>query len=238
MTTPRRLAVAGLLTLALTGCGAGLEAQTYQSRTVADATNANLGSLTVRNVSVVAPAGGYTYAAGTDARGVFTVTNTGTEDDRLVEITSPAAGEVVLLSGGAPAEVDVPARGTTGGTASFILRGLTGPLVTGEIVTMTFRFERGGDLEVTVPIATNGRPDRPVYTGEEGSEEGEPALQGPAGGHHGGEEAEGEEGSAERGEGEEGSAEAGEGEGAAEGAAEAEESGAPAAPAASPSAAG
>ncbi|MCW2614014.1 MAG: hypothetical protein JWN08_1008 [Frankiales bacterium] len=181
---PLRLGAAGLLALALTGCGAGLEAQTYQTRTVADATNANLGTLSVRNLAVRPPAGGRVHEAGSDARGSFTVANTGTEPDVLLEITSPAASEVVLLSGGAPKELDVPARGTTGSEGSFILRGLTSDVGTGEVVTVTMRFERAGTLEAIVPVQTSGRTDRPARTGEPGSEEGEPALQGPAGGHH------------------------------------------------------
>ncbi|MBC7373289.1 MAG: hypothetical protein H7323_04800, partial [Frankiales bacterium] len=102
--------------------------------------------------------------------------------DQLVAITSPA-GQVVLLQDGAPTALAVPATGGTGERGSFILRGLTAPLVTGEYVTMTFRFATAGTVQVLVPVATTGRSNRPGRTGEPGSEEGEPALQGPAGGH-------------------------------------------------------
>jgi hypothetical protein len=68
---------------------------------------------------------------------------------------------------------------------------LTEELREGEYTTLTFRFERNGSIEVPVPVRSPGRTDRPVYTGGEG-EEGEPALQAPAGGH-GGEEAGGDE---------------------------------------------
>lgn len=211
----RRLALTGLLALSLTGCGAGLDAYTYQERTVADATNVNVGTLAVRNISILPPAGGRLYETGGEARGVFTVANTGSEADRLVEASSPAASEVVLVQDGKPTEIEVPPRGTTGGTSTFILRGLTADLGTGEFVPMTFRFERSGTIETLVPVALTGRTDRPAKTGEPGSEEGEPALQGPAGGHHDekGEGAEGDQeggGEAERGASEEGQAGAGE----------------------------
>jgi len=64
-----------------------------------------------------------------------------------------------------------------------VLRDLTKDLVTGEYVRLTFRFERAGSTDVLVPAATTGRAGRPILTGEPGSKEGEPALQGPAGGH-------------------------------------------------------
>ena len=83
-----RPAVTGLvaltLTAALAGCGAGLQAQTYQTRTAADASNVNVGTLAVRNVSVLPPAGGRTYAAGEDARGIFRVANAGSQPDECI----------------------------------------------------------------------------------------------------------------------------------------------------------
>ena len=182
MTTPRLLAASGLLALSLTGCGAGLDAQTYQTRTVGDASNVDLGPLAVRNIAVNAPTGGFTYPAGADARGVFSVADKGTEGDTLLEVTSDAAAEVVVLQDGAPTELEVPPGGSTGEGAGFVLRELTGDLITGEYVTLTFRFERAGTFDVLAPVATNGRAGRPALTGEPGSEEGEPALQAPTGG--------------------------------------------------------
>ena len=183
MNSPRLLAVTGLLVLALSGCGAGLDAQTYQTRTVGDASNVDLGPLAVRNIAVNPPSGGFTHPAGSDVRGVFLVANRSDEPDTLLEITSDAAAEVVVLQDGAPAELAIPASGSTEGSAGFVLRDLAEDLVTGEYVMLTLRFERAGSLDVLVPVATNGRAGRPIFTGEPGSEEGEPALQGPAGGH-------------------------------------------------------
>ena len=183
MNSPRLLAVTGLLVLALSGCGAGLDAQTYQTRNVGDASNVDLGPLAVRNITVNPPSGGFTHPAGSDVRGVFLVANRSNEPDTLLEITSDAAAEVAVLQDGAPAELAIPAGGSTEGSAGFVLRDLAEDLVTGEYVMLTFRFERAGSLDVLVPVATNGRAGRPILTGEPGSEEGEPALQGPAGGH-------------------------------------------------------
>ena len=183
MNSPRLLAVTGLLALALSGCGAGLDAQTYQTRNVGDASNVDLGSLAVRNITVNPPSGGFTHPAGSDVRGVFRVANRSDKPDTLLEITSDAAAEAVVLQDGAPAELVIPANGSTEGSAGFVLRDLAEDLVTGEYVKLTLRFERAGSLDVLVPVATTGRAGRPILTGEPGSEEGEPALQGPAGGH-------------------------------------------------------
>lgn len=184
MTHHRRLALLALpLALALTGCGVGLAPQTYQRRNAADATNVNIGALSVRNIMVSPPPGGRTYPAGSEARGTFRVVNDGAEPDRLLEASTAAAADVVLTEGGAPGGVEVPGLGGTGDGAAFVLRGLTKVLVTGEFVTMTLRFERAGSIDVLVPVAVTGRNQRPGRTGKPGSEEGEPALQGPAGGH-------------------------------------------------------
>ena len=187
----------GLLALAVTAsvaaCGASRSAQTYQERNNAESSNATAGQLALRNVAVEAPPSGKAYEIGEDATVLLTVVSSGEERDRLVEVTSSAAREVVVLAGGREGELVVPPRGSTGSFVTLELRGLTRPLRPGEYVDLAFRFEGNGRAEVLAPIVTTGEADRPIYTGErfEGGEE--PALQAPAGGEHEGEEVEGEE---------------------------------------------
>jgi len=176
------LAVAPLL-LAVAGCGATLDAQTYAPRTAVDSTNATINDIAIRNLRIEPPAGGITLTQGDDAPVSLVVTNTGGEPDQLLSVESPAAQDVALLTGGRPGEFEVPAGGSTQGESSLLLQSLTADLLTGEYVPMTLRFERAGDIEVLVPVATSGRVTRDVFTGEPDSEEGEPALGGPAGGH-------------------------------------------------------
>ena len=179
---------------ALFGCAAGLDAQTYQERNNASSTDARAGALQLRNIAVEAPSSDEGYEVGDDVTVNVTVVNDGDEDDRLVEVTSSAAREVAVLAGGREGELVVPPRGSTGSFVTLELRGLTRPLRPGEYVDLAFRFEGNGSAEVLAPIITTGKTDRPIYTGErfEGGEE--PALQAPAGGHHGeGHEVEGEE---------------------------------------------
>lgn len=191
--TTRRLGT-GLLAVAtalsVSACGAGLDAQTYQQRIQAETSDASVGQLALRNIGVEAPSEGAVYEVGDDATAIITVTNSGDEPDSLVEVTSSAASEVVVLAGGEERDLVVPGLGSTGDFFTLELRGLTRPLRTGEYVDLTFRFEDNGSTQVLAPIALTGQTDRPVYTGEfeEGGEE--PALQGPAGGHGEGEGAE------------------------------------------------
>ena len=210
-----RLPAAGaVLVLALTGCGATLDAQTYQERSQADATNTAVGTIALRGVSVESGGEDRLLEAGEDAEVFLVLTNDDDEDDTLVEVTSPDAEEVELLVDGDPSPdgIEVPRLGSTGDSAGLELVGLTEELREGEYTTLTFRFERNGTVEVPVPVRASGRTDRPVYTGGEG-EEGEPALQAPAGGEEG-EEAGGDEdgAGAEGEEGVVGEAEPGQGE--------------------------
>lgn len=197
--------VAGVLPLSLSACGASMDAMTYQERNSAGSANTSVGAMAVRNLAVQAPRNDRTYEQGTDATATLVLANSADEPDRLVEVTTDAAESVEVLVDGKPGELEVPARGSTADTAELRLVELKQDLREGENVSMTLRFERSGSLDVQVPIGTSDETDRPVYTGEEGGHE--PALQAPAGGHHG--EAEGEDTS--EGEGEEGSAQ-GEGE--------------------------
>ena len=182
----RRLAtgmLAAATVLSLTACGAGRSALTYQERDQGSSVDASADRLDLRGVSVAAPESDEGYEVGDDAVVQLTVTNSSTEDDRLVEVTSSAAREVVVLALGQERDMVVPALGSTGSAVTLELRGLTRPLRPGEYVDLSFRFADNGSVELAAPVSPTGETDRAVYTGErfEGGEE--PALQAPAGGH-------------------------------------------------------
>lgn len=191
--TSRRLAL-GLLAVAtamsVSACGASRDAQTYQARTNAEATGAAVGQLAIRGVAVESPRTAQGYEVGDDAVVTITVVNAGADEDRLVEVTSSAAGEVAVIAGDDEGDLVVPPLGSTGDFVTLELRGLTRALRPGEYVDLSLRFADNGTTDLLVPVMTTGETDRPIYTGErfEGGEE--PALQAPAGGHgedHGGE---------------------------------------------------
>lgn len=178
------LLLAAATALSLTACGASLDAQTYQERNSAESTDEAVGFLAIRNLAVLPPPDGR-YAQGDDALASITVVNEGTEADRLVEVTTPAAREVVTIAGTAEGDLIAPPLGSTGGFVTLELRGLTRELRPAEYIEMTLRFERNGSITTLVPIMTTGEANRPIYTGErfEGGEE--PALQAPTGGKEG-----------------------------------------------------
>lgn len=175
--------------LALTGCGAGFDAQTYQERAVADVTNTAVGALALRGLQV-SPGSDGVLKPGDDADVRIVVVNESAEADRLVEVSSPVAESVDVIEtegGSVVDELEVPALGTTGGSAGLVLRGLTDEVLAGETVELTLRFERNGELTLRVPVATTGE-----YDEERERSENFP-LPGEHGGH-GGEEASSEEG--------------------------------------------
>ena len=151
-------ALALALPLALTGCGANFEAQTYQERTAADGTNSATGAIAIRNLTVLpSDEEERVLAAGDDAEVALTLTNDGAEDDRLVEASSPAAADVEITEGGSPvSSVDLRRLGTTGSELGLTLTGLTEDLRPGQNVDITLRFERNGEVRVTAPVATTG----------------------------------------------------------------------------------
>ena len=193
--TSRRIST-GLLAVAtamsVSACGASLDAQTYQERNNAESSNAAVGQLAIRDVAVAPPRSAKGYEVGDDAIVKITVTNAGTEPDRLIEVTSSAAREVAVIAGEKEGDLVVPPLGSTGSFVTFELRGLTRALRPGEYVDLSLRFADNGTTDLLAPVMTTGEADRPVYTGErfEGGEE--PALQAPAGGHGEDEEHEGE----------------------------------------------
>lgn len=180
---PTAFLLAVLVAVGLSGCGAGFGALTYQERGMGDASNTSVGSLALRNISVLAPDTGNVHEEGESATVTVTVINRADEADRLVSVTTAAAEEVEILSDGEPGLPEIPARGSTRDEVTLVLERLTAPLHTGEYVSLSFAFEVNGTVAVLVPVALTGSTERPVYTGEEGSEEGEPALQAPTGGH-------------------------------------------------------
>jgi periplasmic copper chaperone A len=158
---PATAAVAVALGLALTGCGANFEAQTYQTRAVGDGTNAAVGAIAVRNVTLVAPESGDSYAEGDDAEVLLTLTNDGPDDDRLVEASSPDAEEVEVQQDGSASSggVELPRLSTTANGVSLQLTGLSRDLRPGQYVEITLRFETNGEVTVSAPVATTGEYD-------------------------------------------------------------------------------
>lgn len=148
---------AAVLALALAGCGANFQAQTYQERAVTDGNNAAVGAIAIRNIAVL-PGSDGTVAAGSDALVRMTLTNDGGEDDALVQASSPAAASVDITGpSGTTARLPLPRLGTTGGTAGLVLRGVKESLRSGSTISITLRFERNGEITMSLPVATTAQ---------------------------------------------------------------------------------
>lgn len=184
---------AGALALALSGCGANFQAQTYQERSTSVGNNSAVGAIAIRNIAIV-PSSDGTVAKGSDADVQMTLANDGADDDRLVSATSPAASSVDIVdrrTGTASPDLTVPRLGTTGSTSGLILRSVSSELRSGQTVDLTLRFERNGEVTVTLPVAVTGEFDSTREKSEHFQEPGEsgeqaspsaPAAEGTGGG--------------------------------------------------------
>lgn len=99
--------------------------------------------------------------------GYLTIANTGTADDRLISVSTPAAGRAeihemklegdVMKMNALPEGLAIPA-GTTvklePGGYHLMFMDLTGPFVEGSSVTVTLIFEKAGAVEVQLPVGS------------------------------------------------------------------------------------
>ncbi len=97
--------------------------------------------------------------------GYLTIENTGTEDDRLVSVASPVAGETQIHDMAMEGDVMkmrhledglvIPAGQTVTlepGGLHIMLMQLQGKLVEGETITVTLTFEKAGTVDVQLPV--------------------------------------------------------------------------------------
>ncbi len=186
--TPRRLALAaGAALLLLTGCGTGLQAQTYLEKSTAESTNDAIGFLAIRNLAVLGPPVGTAWPAGSDAAAKITVVNEGGEEDRLLTASTPAAAAVRVV--GPSPTLTVPPLGTSAPGSGLSLEGLTADLPGGTYIEMTLSFERNGSKTMLVPvqIVPDQVPrEKNDYHVAETDSEGDPVVEEPEGAEQGG----------------------------------------------------
>ena len=156
------LATAGLLAA---GCSAGQQAQTAKEQPTNDAARADVGSLSLRDMTLAYPSRGR-YARGDAARLTMVITNNDpVTADALVEVRTDAAERVVV----SPAEVEIApdsAVSFRGSRPSVTLVGLTRSMWPAENVQVTFRFARAGSVTATVAVAVPITPVPPAPTAE------------------------------------------------------------------------
>ena len=170
---PAAALLAGALTLGLSACGSGFEANTYDARNLDDATNTTVGTMALRNVYLAAPDEGILHEEGGDARMQIAIANTGREADTLVESSTDAAADAqILLDGRRLSSLEVPAGGLSDPELEIELTDLTRDLRSGEFLTVTVRFERAGETTFGVPVGSPTNPEEPEHSKKfEGEEE-------------------------------------------------------------------
>lgn len=90
----------GALGLALlTGCAAGQHAQTVEQTPAIDGVQAQAGTIAIRAAGIAAPESGTSYAKGSDAELRMVLVNQGSQPDKLVSVSSPAATGAELSAG-------------------------------------------------------------------------------------------------------------------------------------------
>ena len=170
-----------MLSLLLTGCSAGQQAQTATEQPTNDEASADVGSLSLRDIAIASPSGGR-YARGADARLDMVITNNDVvTPDALVEVRTDAAERVTVSPAGGSTgtesarladtstEVEIPpdsAVSFRGARPSVTLDGLTRPMLPGEVVQVTFVFARAGAVTATIAIAVPISPIPPAPTAE------------------------------------------------------------------------
>jgi copper(I)-binding protein len=115
-TTTRRRVLSGLvpsvlglgLAAVLTGCGAGQITQTDTQIAGINGANGDVGSMSVRNVTLAFPANAQgVYAPGASAALIVTIVNNGLTTDTLTGVTSPAVTSV-SIDGATIGHKDIP----------------------------------------------------------------------------------------------------------------------------------
>jgi len=103
--------------LGIAGCSAGQVAQTAEMPPAVNGNSGQVGTLALRDVKIAFPESGEPYQEGEDAPLLLSIVNSGTEDDELVSVTTPA-GEVLptgnpVIPAGTALQVVLPDENTS-----------------------------------------------------------------------------------------------------------------------------
>jgi copper(I)-binding protein len=165
------LAACGIAAVVLSGCGAGQVSQTATQEPAVNGTNANVGTVAMRNVHLRAVQTTDYVQPGRDVELIFTAVNNSPDvDDKLVSVTSdvgavslsgdttvPAGGVLVV---GQPDGQITALESAEASEAAKAAVALSKPITNGLTYNFTFAFEKSGETTVTVPISAGEAPRR------------------------------------------------------------------------------
>ncbi|MGL4306753.1 MAG: hypothetical protein ACRCSF_11425 [Mycobacteriaceae bacterium] len=159
-----RIATATLglgVALTISACGAGQISQTATQAAAVNGNSANLGSLAIRNVHILAPESATDNKVGGTARLALVIANSSTtSDDKLIQVSSSMGTPSISGSTTIPAS-DSLVVGTPAGQlenpgtlapASITFTNLSSAIPPGLTVDITLTFEKAGDITISVPV--------------------------------------------------------------------------------------
>ncbi len=149
----RFLAIAAAIVAipALTGCAAGLNAQTTRPIDTTDGTSANFHGIAIRNMFVLGPPPSAALPPGESASLFVALVNNG-RPDQLQLAAAPGTASSVTIRGGFVRLRAGQAAFLTGPAPQLILEQLEKPLMGGQSILITLYFRDAGAITLSVPV--------------------------------------------------------------------------------------
>lgn len=136
---------------ALTGCAAGLNAQTTRPFDTTDGASANFRGIAIRNMFVLGPTAGGALQAGQSASLFVALVSNGPRD-QLTTAAAPGSASSVTIKGGVVNLRPGGAALLTGPAPRLILERLRRPLMGGVSIPVTLYFRDTGAVTLMVPV--------------------------------------------------------------------------------------
>lgn len=152
--TVARRALIGALALllpAIAGCEAGYNAPTLQFHPASSGAETVFNGIKITNAFVLGAPTGSSVPPGSSASMFLALFNGGTNSDRLVSVSAPAAASVKITGG----TVGLPVNSLVnlgGPEPSVVLSNLTKPLNGGQNIPVTLDFSHAGSVTLEVPV--------------------------------------------------------------------------------------
>jgi copper(I)-binding protein len=147
------IAAAVALTPVLSGCEAGVNAQTTRPFAPTDGASTVFHGIAIRNAFVLGPPPAGTLQPGQSA-GFFLALINGGGPDQLTAVTAPGTAAAVVIRGAAVPLQHGQAALLTGPEPQVVLERLTRPLTGGESIAVTLYFQNAGAVTLSIPVVT------------------------------------------------------------------------------------
>lgn len=147
---PAGLALFAAMTLAVSGCAAGMYSQTADQVAAIDGANGTVGDIAVLNARL-APTVRDDYPAGSNARLLLYVSNISLTADSLESVTTSAAASVRITGDATLPPQKLSDFASETGT-EVIVTGFIQDQPYGVSIPMTFSFANAGSIDLNIPI--------------------------------------------------------------------------------------